>query len=78
MRDLARRDRLDAAAEAAGVSELIDGVRLDVTDFAAIPGVMQQIVADYGRIDVLVNDGQLGLISGGELREDLCGEHVAW
>ena len=34
----------------------VDIRQLDITDIAAIPGVIEKIVADYGRIDVLVNN----------------------
>ena len=56
MRDLARRERLDQAAAAAGVAGRLDLRRLDVTQFDSIPGVVSEIVRDHGRIDVLVNN----------------------
>ena len=56
MRNLERRGRLDEAAVAAGVAERIDVRRLDVTDTPAIAPVVEGIVCDYGRIDVLVNN----------------------
>jgi len=54
MRDLGRRARLDEAVVAAGVK--VDLRQLDVTHFDAIPGFMEALVRDYGRLDVLVNN----------------------
>jgi NAD(P)-dependent dehydrogenase (short-subunit alcohol dehydrogenase family) len=56
MRDLGRRTKLDEAAAAAGVAPKIDARRLDVTEFDSIPGFVESVVRDYGRIDVLVNN----------------------
>jgi NAD(P)-dependent dehydrogenase (short-subunit alcohol dehydrogenase family) len=56
MRDLERRAGLDEAAAAAQVAGQLDIRRLDVTDFDAIPGFVEQVLRDYGRIDVLVNN----------------------
>lgn len=56
MRELGRRGRLDEAAAAAGVAASIDVRRLDITEFGVIPGFVQAIVGDYGRVDVLVNN----------------------
>lgn len=56
MRDLQRRDRLDDAARRAGVGERIDVQQLDVTNYDAMPGVVDGIVRDHGHVDVLVNN----------------------
>jgi len=56
IRDLGRRDRLDQAASAAGVSDKLDVQRLDVSEFAAMPAFAEKLVGDYGRLDVLVNN----------------------
>jgi len=54
MRDLGRRGALDQAAAAAGVK--LEIRQLDVTNFEAIPGFVSQVVHDFGRLDVLVNN----------------------
>jgi len=56
MRDLRRRQRLDEAASAAGVTDKIDLRALDITDFPAITNVVDTVARDYGRIDVLINN----------------------
>jgi NAD(P)-dependent dehydrogenase (short-subunit alcohol dehydrogenase family) len=56
MRDLSRRTSLEQAAGTAGVSPYIDIRRLDITDFDLIPSLIQTVIRDYGRIDVLVNN----------------------
>lgn len=63
MRNFRRRERLDQAAAAAGVSDRIDVRELDVTQFDAIPKFLEAAVRDYGRIDVLVNNA--GFAVGG-------------
>ncbi len=56
MRDLGRRERLDEAVAAAGVAAQIDIRALDVTKFDTIPGFVDAVVRDFGRLDVLVNN----------------------
>src|SRR5581483_4570402 len=56
MRDLARRTRLDEAAQSAGLGSPMDVRRLDVTEFASLPEFVSGVVRVYGRIDVLVNN----------------------
>jgi NAD(P)-dependent dehydrogenase (short-subunit alcohol dehydrogenase family) len=56
MRDLGRSRRLEEAAQKAGVRDKLDLRRLDVTEFDTLPSAIEQIVRDYGRIDVLVNN----------------------
>ncbi|MGB6230728.1 MAG: SDR family oxidoreductase [Litorimonas sp.] len=54
MRDLGKRDTLDAALAEAGVSAEVRP--LDVTDQASIDACVSGVMADHGRIDVLVNN----------------------
>jgi len=56
MRDVARRTRLDEAAARAGVAGQFDVRRLDVTETDTIPALVEAVVHDHGRIDVLVNN----------------------
>ena len=56
LRNLDRRQKLDAAASASGVTGKIDVRRLDVTDLPAISTVVDTVARDYGHIDVLINN----------------------
>ena len=56
MRDLGRRERLDQATGAEDLSARIDIRQLDVTHFDAIPSFVDDVVRDYGRVDVLINN----------------------
>lgn len=56
MRDLSRRGKLDEAAATANVADRVDIRALDVTDFESIAAVVDTVVRDYGRIDVLINN----------------------
>jgi NAD(P)-dependent dehydrogenase (short-subunit alcohol dehydrogenase family) len=56
MRNPAARATLDELAAREGVSERVEVRRLDVTDHAALPQFIADIVRDHQRIDVLVNN----------------------
>ncbi len=56
MRDLTRSGRLEEAAQKSGVRDRLDLRQLDVTQFDTLPGAVEGIVHDQGRIDVLVNN----------------------
>jgi NAD(P)-dependent dehydrogenase (short-subunit alcohol dehydrogenase family) len=68
MRDLSRNSRLLQAAADAGVADRLDLRRLDITEFASLPGSVAEIVRDHGRIDVLVNNAGYAL---GGFAEDI-------
>lgn len=73
MRNLTRRADLDAAAASARLTERIDVRQLDVTQFELIPSFVQNVVKDYGRVDVLVNNA--GFAVGG-FAEDIRQEEL--
>jgi NAD(P)-dependent dehydrogenase (short-subunit alcohol dehydrogenase family) len=56
MRELSRRTGLEQAAGLAGVSPYVDIRRLDITDFDLIPSLVESVIRDFGRVDVLVNN----------------------
>lgn len=56
MRDLGRRSYLEEVAARAGVGAKIDVRKLDVTEFERIPVFVAEVLGDYKRIDVLVNN----------------------
>jgi len=66
MRDLGRGDRVESAAQNAGVRDRLHFRRLDVTEFDSLPGAIEDIVRDHGRIDVLVNNAGFSVAGFGE------------
>lgn len=56
MRDLGRSGRLEEAAQKAGVRDRVDMRRADITEIGSLPTVMDGVVRDHGRVDVLVNN----------------------
>lgn len=58
LRNPDRADALRKAAEAAGVE--LDIRRLDVTDEASIAAAVDGVMADYGRLDAVVNNAGAG------------------
>lgn len=64
MRDPTRDERLQALAAQAGVE--LDVRALDVTDEAACRDVVAAVIADHGRVDVLLNNAGRGSVGTAE------------
>jgi NAD(P)-dependent dehydrogenase (short-subunit alcohol dehydrogenase family) len=60
MRDPARADALRRATDTAGVADLVEVRRLDVTDEASVTGCVADVVAAHGRLDAVVNNAGAG------------------
>lgn len=61
MRDTNKATALMKAANDAGVSGQMEIRPLDITKFDTLPGIVNEIVAAHGRIDVLVNNAGYAL-----------------
>jgi NAD(P)-dependent dehydrogenase (short-subunit alcohol dehydrogenase family) len=61
MRDLPRRERLEDAARAAGVLDLIEFLALDVTDNQQIAKLAATIAARPSRLDAIVNNAGIAV-----------------
>lgn len=62
MRDTGRADALRKAAAEAGVSDLVQVKRLDVTDAASVAACVAEVVAEHGRLDAVVNNAGAGSV----------------
>jgi NAD(P)-dependent dehydrogenase (short-subunit alcohol dehydrogenase family) len=60
MRDTARDETLRDAAEAAGVAQRVEIRPMDVTDAGSVQTVVEEVVADFGRLDAVVNNAGAG------------------
>jgi NAD(P)-dependent dehydrogenase (short-subunit alcohol dehydrogenase family) len=72
MRDLGRSGRLEDAAQKASVRERLDLRRIDITEFDSLTGVVEAIVRDHRRIDLLVNNAgfsSAGFVEDTQLHE---------
>ena len=72
MRDLGRSGKLEEAAQKAGVRDRLDLRRVDITEFDSLPGAVEAIVRDHGRIDLLVNNAgfsSAGFVEDTQLHE---------
>lgn len=75
LRDPTRADALRTAADLAGVQ--LDIRQLDVTDHAAAARCVEEVLATYGQIDILINNagrgavGSLEQLTMDDLREQL-------
>lgn len=68
MRDTSKRAALDDAAQRAGVQ--IDVIALDVQDAASIQSAVDQIIAETGQIDVLINNAGAGFVRSTEQADE--------
>jgi len=64
MRNLAKKDLLLAAAQAANVS--VSTPQLDVTDTVSVQNCVAQIIAETGKIDILINNAGAGYLRSTE------------
>lgn len=62
MRDTGRAGALLEAAEKAGVCDLVQVKRLDVTDSASVTACVAEVVAEHGRLDAVVNNAGAGSV----------------
>lgn len=72
MRDTGKAGPLRSAAAEAGVEDLIAVKRLDVTDAASVATCLEEVLAEYGRLDAVVNNagaGHVGTIEQGTLED---------
>ncbi|MCX5209390.1 SDR family NAD(P)-dependent oxidoreductase [Kitasatospora sp. NBC_00240] len=60
MRDTAKADALRAAAAAAGVADLVEIRRLDVTDPDSVAACVAAVVADHGALHAVINNAGAG------------------
>ncbi len=72
MRDLSRADSLRSALTVAGVIDLVDIRQLDVTDPDSVDTCIDRVVADFGRLDAIVNNAGSGHV--GTLEQDTIDE----
>ncbi|MGJ8557825.1 MAG: SDR family oxidoreductase [Sulfitobacter geojensis] len=68
MRNTQKRDTLDAAAQAAGVS--LNPLQLDVQDTASVNAAVDAVINEQGRIDVLINNAGTGYVRSLEQAEE--------
>ncbi|MFF4853059.1 SDR family NAD(P)-dependent oxidoreductase [Streptomyces sp. NPDC001194] len=62
MRDTTRADALTKAAAEAGVAELVQVKRLDVTDAQSVAACVAEVVAEHGHLDAVVNNAGAGFV----------------
>lgn len=70
MRDPAKATALVAAAEAAGVVDAIDVRPLDVSIPASVTACIEGVLAEHGRVDVVVNNAGAGFLGSMEQTSD--------
>lgn len=67
MRNAKKRHRLEEEAHKDGVFHQIEVAELDITDFLAVDRVIKNVLARYGKIDILINNA--GYAQGGFAEE---------
>ena len=68
MRNTQKRGTLDAAAQVAGVT--LNVLQLDVQDTDSVNAAVDTIIAEQGRIDVLINNAGMGYVRSLEQAEE--------
>lgn len=72
MRNLAKAEALREAAAKAGVADRIQIKRLDVVDAESVAACIDEVIAEHGRLDALVNNAgaaQVGTIEQGTVAD---------
>lgn len=72
MRDTGKADPLRSAATAAGVADRVRVKRLDVIDAGSVTACIDEVLAEYGRLDAVVNNagaGRVGTIEQGTVED---------
>jgi len=73
MRNLAKRDMLDAAANEAGVT--LNVLQLDVQDSASIEAAVAEVIKKEGHLDTLINNAGAGFVRSTEQATE---EDIQW
>ncbi len=60
MRDVGRSERLRAAADAAGLGDLVEIRQMDIVDTDSVSGCIAAVIADHGGIEAIVNNAGSG------------------
>jgi NAD(P)-dependent dehydrogenase (short-subunit alcohol dehydrogenase family) len=68
MRNTQKRGTLDAATQVAGVS--LNVLQLDVQDTGSVNAAVDTVIAEQGRIDVLINNAGMGYVRSLEQAEE--------
>ena len=68
MRNTQKRGTLDAAAQVAGVT--LNVLQLDVQDTGSVNAAIDTVIAEQGRIDVLINNAGMGYVRSLEQAEE--------
>ncbi|MET7700899.1 SDR family NAD(P)-dependent oxidoreductase [Streptomyces sp. NPDC005485] len=72
LRDTSRADALRKAAAEAGVADRVHVKRLDVIDPESVAACVDEVIAEFGQLDALVNNagvGQVGTIEQGTVED---------